>query len=376
MKFIFWLSFIGAIYSYFVYPIILLLLPKRPKQAHVQENFLPAVTVIITAHNEQAKIKDKILNTLSLDYPKALVEILVASDASTDKTNQIVLGMKAQGVRLVKVDERKGKEFAQLQAINEAKGEILIFSDVATELKNNALNLLVDKFKDPRVGAISSEDRFLSKDGSVIGEGIYVKYEMWLRKLESKVHSLVGLSGSFFAARKTVCDQWDFTVPSDFNTALNCVRKGLVASSDPQIVGYYKNIKQDKGEYIRKYRTVVRGISAIAKKPDILNPINFGFFSFQVWSHKIMRWLVPWFLILLLIASFAMLNKHWGYTFVLILQVVFYCLVILGVTSETLRRKSFIRIPYYFIQVNIAIAHALLAFLLGKRITIWEPTKR
>ncbi|MCW9006245.1 MAG: glycosyltransferase family 2 protein [Gammaproteobacteria bacterium] len=376
MKILFWLSLIGVVYSYFLYPIFLLIMPKRKKNLVSLNDSFPMLTFIITAHNEEARIREKIINTLELDYPKGMLEILVASDASTDTTDDIVKEFINQDVHLVRANERKGKEYAQLQAINAAKGEILVFSDVATGIDNNALKLIVSRFSDESIGAISSEDRFISENGSIAGEGAYVKYEMWLRKLESEVYSLVGLSGSFFAARKCICKEWDISIPSDFNTALNCSRQGYVAVTDNKIIGYYKDIKNKNGEYARKLRTVIRGMSAIFERPDVLNPFKFGFFSFEVWSHKIMRWMVPWFMLLLLITSFFLLGHHPLYLLVFILQLFFYSIVIVGIVVPSLRENTIIKIPFYFIQVNLAIAHAIIAYALGKRITIWSPSKR
>ena len=353
-----------------------MMLPKRKEFVNNDINYRPKVSIIITAHNEEKNIEDKIRNTLLLKYPKDLKEIIVASDASTDKTDSIVCNFASEGVKLVRAEERKGKEYAQLKAIKAASGEILVFSDVATLIDKDILKKLVSRFADAKIGALSSEDRFLAEDGTVVVEGAYVKYEMWLRKMESRVNSLVGLSGSFFAARKTICESWDITVPSDFNTALNCVKADYIAVSDPSVIGYYKDAKEGKGEYARKFRTIVRGMSALASKPEVLNPLKMGIFTFQVWSHKIMRWAVPWFLLSLLIVSLLLLGESWIYDTVLIMQFVFYGLVLCGVLNSKLRSSVLVRIPFYFLQVNLAIAHATVAFLFGKRIVTWTPTQR
>lgn len=381
MELFFLCMLIGTTYSYFLYPLILLIVPQQnkpqpSKYGQQTESGLPHMSLIITAHNEESRIREKIQNTLALEYPRERLEILIASDASTDATEDIVAEFQQQGVRLVRADERKGKEYAQLQAIRVAKGEILVFSDVATGIDKVALKLIAEKFTDKKIGAISSEDRFISEDGSIAGEGAYVKYEMWLRQLESEVCSLVGLSGSFFAARSDICKEWDISVPSDFNTALNCVRQGYVAVTDKSIIGYYKDIKNKKGEYARKSRTVIRGISAVMSKPDVLNPFKYGFFAFEVWSHKIMRWLVPWFLLALFVSSLIVSSLHFIYSLILILQLMFYALVLLGALVPCLRKFSIIKIPFYFIEVNIAIAHATTAYVLGKRVTVWTPSKR
>ncbi|MDH5231211.1 MAG: glycosyltransferase family 2 protein [Gammaproteobacteria bacterium] len=374
-----WISFFGAIYSYFLYPIVLLGLPKRQvreTEDMLQSTSQPFITFIITAFNEEQNIKEKIENTLEINFPETQREILVASDGSTDATNDIVRAFANNNVKLIEVQERKGKENAQLAAIQQAKGELLVFSDVATRIPQDALDHIVKAFNDPQIGAISSEDRFLTQDGKVAGEGAYVKYEMWLRRLEGKVNSLVGLSGSFFACRKEICKRWDINVPSDFNTALNSVECGFVAVSDANVLGFYPNLKDEKKEYARKIRTVIRGMAAIASKPKVLNPFQMGIFSFQVWSHKIMRWLVPWFLLVLLVSNVVCLDAHWIYLVLLLAQLSFYSLAFFGWTSASLRNIFLFKIPFFFMQVNIAIWQASLMFIAGKRITKWEPSKR
>ena len=374
-------SLIGATYSYFIYPAILLALPKKnmikiSPNPESEGRALPFLTLIITAYNEEHQIKEKIKNTLEVDYPMEKCEILIASDGSTDNTNQFVKEFQGQGVRLIEVAERRGKENAQLSAIHEAKGDILIFSDVATQIPKEAIKRIAVTFENEKIGALSSEDRFISEEGKIAGEGAYVKYEMWLRRLEAKTKSLVGLSGSFFACRKIICTNWDINVPSDFNTALNCVAHGLVAISHPGVLGYYPNLKDESKEYQRKLRTVIRGMAAIVHKPSVLNPFKFGLFAFEIVSHKIMRWLVPWFQLTLFVSNLLIWQTHNLLALLLAGQVAFYLLALTGWLSTTSRSMSLFKIPYFFMQVNIAIAHAGILFLLGKRITKWEPSKR
>lgn len=376
MEFVFWLAAVGSIYSYFLYPLTLLLLPVRRKWMASSVYELPSVTLIITAHNEEHRIVEKIKNTLLVNYPSEKFEIIVASDASSDATDEIVKGYASRGVKLVRASERKGKEYAQWHAIQAARGDILVFSDVATQIPADGIRLIVKNFADLRIGAVSSEDRFISENGKVIGEGAYVRYEMWLRRLESTCNSVIGLSGSFFAARRVVCKDWDINVPSDFNTALNSARQGYVAVSDPGVHGYYTDIKDTQREYQRKLRTVIRGITAIFVAPQVLNPFRFGLFSYQVWSHKILRWLVPWFLLLLLSTNIAIYHKHWIYSTSLILQVIFYGLAAAGFFVKSLRNVSIVKLSFFFVQANMAIVHATVVFLLGKRMTMWEPSRR
>ncbi|MDC0661937.1 glycosyltransferase family 2 protein [Marinobacter sp. SS21] len=372
---LFWISVFGVLFSYFFYPLILALLPaRRPAQFGSGPAVDPSVTLIVTAHNEEHRIRTKIENCLALDYPN--LEILIASDASDDGTDAVVAEYASQGVSLARAEERKGKEHAQLQAIRKATGEILVFSDVATTIPPDAIRRLVRYFEDPEVGAVSSEDRFLSRDGNVVGEGAYVRYEMWLRRLESRRAGLVGLSGSFFSARRTVCDDWDIYAPSDFNTALNCARKGYVAVSASDVLGYYQDVADSSKEYHRKLRTIIRGLTALARHPEVLNPLRFGLYSFQVIGHKLMRWAVPWFQVLLFTLSLLLAGKGGVYSLALVVQCLFYGLVLMGHSNPALRSRGYVRIPYFFVQVNIAIAHATVSFLGGKRMTVWSPSQR
>lgn len=375
LKLLFWMSLLGSIYSYFLYPLILRMQPRRSGHRAPQEGAsLPRISLIVTAHNEASRIEAKLENCLALDYPD--LEILVASDASTDTTDEIVARYADRGVRLARAEERKGKEYAQLQAIQAATGELLVFSDVATEIPEDALTILAGYFEDPEVGAVSSEDRFISRDGSVAGEGAYVKYEMWLRGLESERAGLVGLSGSFFAARKSICENWDIESPSDFNTALNCVQSHYVAVTAPDVLGYYRDVADPQREYQRKIRTVIRGMTALQRHPEVMNPFTYGWFAVQVISHKLMRWAVPWFLVALLVFS-LLLNYRGGiYSLVLLAQIAFYATVLVGHFYPALRSRTWVKLPYFFVQVNLALADAALQFVRGRRMTVWTPSQR
>jgi cellulose synthase/poly-beta-1,6-N-acetylglucosamine synthase-like glycosyltransferase len=381
LAFLFWLFLLLGIFSYFLYPLLLVFLVRRgghrepvPVSAG-GEAVLPTLTIIVTAYNERARIREKIDNTLAIDYPN--LEIIIASDCSTDETDAIVGEYAARGVKLVRAPERLGKENAQGCAIRAASGAVLVFSDVATQIPVDALRKLAAYFNDPQVGAVSSEDRFISADdGSVAGEGAYVRYEMWLRRMESSLAGLVGLSGSFFAARKEVCEQWDIHSPSDFNTALNCARRGLRAVTAPDVLGFYKDLKDPAKEYQRKVRTVLRGITAIALHTDVLSLRRFGLFAFQVWSHKVMRWGVPWFLLGLFLVNWLLVGEGWFYTLAMLGQLAFYTTAIAAHYRDDIKEHPVARIVYFFVQVNIAIADACCRFLAGKRMTTWQPSAR
>jgi glycosyltransferase involved in cell wall biosynthesis len=332
------------------------------------------VTLIIACRNEERRLAAKIENALKLGYQP--LEIMVASDASDDRSDSIVNDFASRGVRLVRSTERRGKEHAQGLAIEQATGDVLVFSDAGTDLPADSIGFIVDRFRDPNVGAVSSEDLFIGADGKLAGEGAYVKYEMWLRRLESERGGLVGLSGSFFAVRRTVVKNWIHTIPSDFACALMTRRAGLVAVSDSRVRGIYKDIKDPKKEYQRKVRTAIRGMAGLATMSSVLNPFTHGLFAFQVASHKLMRWLVPWFLAALLVASLYLYNVSSIYRIATWLQLIGYAVVVVAHFASAAKNNALVRIAYYFLQANVALAHAGLLFIRGKRVVVWDPSVR
>ena len=406
MQLIFWFSIFMIFYAYFGYPLcLLLILPIRKmknilsatsnqqratnNEPSAMSHDLPSVSFIITAYNEEARIKQKIDNSLAQDYPKNKLEIIIASDCSSDRTDEIVKSFKDKGVKLVRAPKRKGKENAQKHAVNAAGGEIIVFSDVATILKPNAVSNIVANFKDASIGCVSSEDKFIDKDGNVSGEGAYVKYEMFLRKLESKINTLVGLSGSFFAARREVCKNWAIDLQSDFNTLLNSIKLGLKGISDPNSIGYYENIADERKEFNRKTRTVLRGISVLMRNLSLLNPVKYGLFSWQLFSHKLCRWLVPFLLLSVFISNAAIMFSSIFFAFTFFLQLAFYSLAFSyyryqienAAKSYELRAISYklsaiTKLCYFFITVNTSIFVAWFKYFKGERATFWEPSKR
>jgi glycosyltransferase involved in cell wall biosynthesis len=367
---------LGAAYSYFVYPLILLLLPESPAAPRGRAGRAASLTLIIAARNEERRIRAKIAESLALRSKYPNLEILVASDASTDGTDDIVREFHAKDVQLVRTEVHNGKEFAQRAAIRRAVGEILVFTDSGTTITPESIDKLADLFSDPHVGAVSSTDRFVDSEGRMSGEGLYIRYEMWLRALESRKCGLIGLSGSFFAARREVCDRWETDIPSDFVTALTCRMLGLRAVSDPEVIGLYKDVRVPGHELARKIRTIVRGMTALAKKRETLNPFRYGLFSFQVWSHKLMRWAVPWFA-LVYAAGVAMLPPNRVAFLILLLPIVILAAVsATAALVPTTRRSSVVNAGYYLVEANAAVLAAAVLFIAGRRVTTWVPTKR
>jgi glycosyltransferase involved in cell wall biosynthesis len=367
----FWFSLALVCYAYFGYPYALMaigLFRSRPVQTSA---ITPRVSFVIAARNEEARIGQKLRNTVEQDYPADALEIIVASDCSTDETDSIVRTY-GERVRLVRAPERKGKEAAQRLALLEASGDILVFSDVATELAPNAISTIVSNFADPTVGCVSSVDRFVDADGQVSGEGAYGRYEMLLRALETRVNTLIGLSGSFFAARREVCQHWPVDRTSDFNTLLNAVQLGMRGVLDPHTAGYYRNISDERQEFARKVRTVARGIAVLVANRRMLNPLLYGLFSWQLASHKLGRWLVPFALIAAAISNAFLVTESPFYAAAFVLQAAFYTAAAVGLWTG----NRFLRLPAFFVLSNVAVLIAWCRYVRGDRITTWTPSAR
>src|SRR3972149_2327291 len=376
IKIVFWFSIIFIFYTYIGYPLILMILSLFRNRPLKKGDFTPDVTFIITAYNEERRIKEKIENTVKQDYPGGKLEIIVASDCSTDRTDDILKSYEFYGIRVIRSPERRGKDAAQMLAVKNASGEILVFSDVATILPPNGITNIVRNFYDPMVGCVSSVDKFIEPDGKISGEGAYVRYEMFLRRLETKVTTLVGLSGSFFAARRKVCQDWAVDLQSDFNTLLKSVKMGLRGVLDPDSIGYYKNIIDERREFERKARTVLRGIYVFMKSLAMLNPFQYGLFSWQLFSHKLCRWLIPFAMILVFFSNAFLIFLSTFYLYTFILQSVFYIIAFGGIWTNLFSRINILRIPSFLVLVNLSILNAWYRYVRGIRIVSWNPSKR
>jgi cellulose synthase/poly-beta-1,6-N-acetylglucosamine synthase-like glycosyltransferase len=335
----------------------------------------PSVSFVIAARNEAPRIGEKLENALALDYPPGRLEIIVASDASDDGTDEIVRAYEPAGVKLVRSPERRGKEHAQALAIGVSQGEILVFSDVATRLEVEGVRRIVESFADPEVGCVSSVDRVLDATGEPTGEGAYVRYEMLLRSLESRVGSVVGLSGSFFAARRVLCEPWPLDLPSDFTTLLRTVDRGMRGVLDRESVGTYSDLGDASAEYSRKVRTVTRGLRGLARNLTVLNPFRTGVAAWQVFSHKLCRWLVPFALAGLLLANIPLATRSLFYASVLVLQLFAYAAAWLMLRRPTPPTGA-LRLLSFFVLVNMSILQAWLDVVRGRQAVTWAPSRR
>ncbi len=376
MVWVFWSAALILIYTFAGYPVVLWLVSLWRSRPHRRGALEPTVSLIIAAHNEAPVIGNKIRNCLELIYPHDKFEILVASDGSEDGTVEIVRSFAQRGVKLIEIPHRRGKQYAQMLARDASRGEILVFTDAGVELKPDGLQKIVSNFADPSVGCVSSEDQVVKQKRSWMGEQFYVQLEMWLRRLESRIGSLVTASGSFFAARRTVCEVWHTDQTSDFFVVLNAVTLGMRAVVDPECVGRFGLVRSEAAELQRKVRTIVNGLQVFFSHLHLLNPFRYGFFSWQLISHKLFRWLVPFAMLFLMVSNLFLWTASGFYRMCLVLQGAVYGPGLLALAADRLGKWKPIKLASYFLLGNAATLMAWWYFLAGEKFVTWHPTRR
>lgn len=370
-----------VVYTYLLYPVGLWLLTFRkrePKPAQPEQ--WPLLTVVIVAVNEAAVIGDKLRNTLSLDYPPDRRRVVVVSDRSDDGTDDITAGFADRGVQLVRMQERSGKIMGQNVGAREAEGDVLVFSDANSMYEESALKALVGPFADPSVGGVCGELRYVNpaEVGAGKGEGVYWRYEQFLKRRESLLGSLVGANGAIYAMRRELFEELGPDIISDFIMPIRIRRRGYRVHYAPEAVAVEHSAKEFDQELRRRRRIIARSLYGLWTERGVLNPLATGVFSFQVVSHKVLRWLVPILLMVTLATSgvraiegSALFQGLFG------LQAILYALAYLGyVVPGSLGRRGLFYVPAYFMAVNLGALLGLWDFALGRRHTVWQPIER
>jgi len=377
MQLIFWLSIFLISYSYFIYPLILMILGLFYKKETEKEEIEPFVSLLIPVYNEEKIIKKKIENSLNLDYPKSKLEIVVASE-SNDKTNDIVENYKDRGVKLFAYPERKGKPYTIYQALPKCQGEIIVFTDANAMFKKDALRKLVRNFNDSRIGCVSGELRYVNPQKAVVGEseGIYWKYEILLKRLESKIHSVLGANGSIYAMRKKLYSPLSEYRGDDFGLPVRILQQGYGVVWESKAVSEEEVYPETIKELKRKVVIVgwhFRGAFILLK--DSIKKFQL-LLIFQLISHKILRWFVPFFLILIFLSNIFLLDNNL-YLTLFISQVIFYLLALVGYLQEKRKKKinQVVNLAYYFCMVNLATLVGVIKGLFGLQKTTWEKVR-
>jgi glycosyltransferase involved in cell wall biosynthesis len=379
MELLFWISLAGILYPYVGYPLLLRLLGPLVGRPVARAPHTPAVTLVVSAYNEAANMRQKLVNTLALDYPREKLEIIAASDASTDATDAIIAEFAGHGVAHIRLPVRGGKVACQNAAITRAQGEILVFSDARIMLAPGSLRAMMENFADPTVGCVSSQDLIVDESGAPdtqAGEGLYVRYEMALRDLEAKLGSLVGASGSFYAVRRRLAGIWEAGFERDFLTPLKVAAAGSRTVHEPRAIGAYRALAAPEAEFRRKVRTVMRGMAVLFHMRELLYPLRHPRVAWQLWSHKVLRWTVPFCLVGLLLAAAALAGRHPIYAAALVAQAALYALALAAFLDRRLEAQPLFRIPLFFANANLSILVAWIRFLSGARQVTWEPSRQ
>lgn len=376
--FIFWISVVIVGWTYVGYFIFLGFLSRFIHRGVRKEDTTPPVTMVVTAWNEERRIERKIQNSLEIDYPKDKLDVIIVSDGSSDRTDEIVKQYADRGIKLLRIPERTGKHFGQRKGIEAAQTDIIVLSDATTFLEPDAVRKIVRGFADDSVGVISGEDRVdIEDDNEVSGEGAYVRYEMKLRSFEARISGLIGASGCFFAIRKHLAQKkWIDDMSSDFYMPLVAKMYGMRTIPEHEAIGYYRVVPDPEKEHRRKVRTVLHGLEVLFEFASLMNPFKYGFFAIQIISHKLLRWLVPAALVGALMANGFLMDDGAFYRLTMAAQIVFYALAVIGATTPRLQQASLFRLPFFFVLVNIAIAQAWWQYLKGEKQVVWEATKR
>ena len=374
MKSLFWISIVLIAYPYAIYPTLLVLMNRiARRKPHVGARaHAPSVSVVLPVHNEARRIEAKIRNLLELDYPPAHLQIIVVGDACTDDTLERARSLGGPAVETFNLARREGKAAALNAGLERVRGEIVVFTDAAILLERGALATLVSHFADPTVGCVSGED-YVEGGGS---EGLYGRLELLLRREEALAHSIAGASGCFYAQRRALCTPFRAGMAPDFLSVLNVVRSGHRALAEPQARGAMTATRSQSAEFTRKVRTFLRGITALFGNIGLMNPFAYPTFAFILVSHKLMRWLAPLPMMACLIAAWSLRGEplyavmFWG-------QVVLYLAAAAGLIWPAFaERVSLVRLSAFFVLVNLAAMKALLQWIAGVRLEVWEPTRR
>ena len=374
MEAVFWICLGLVVYPYAIYPIVLTLLARSfgSRAGSAADGPLPSVTVILPVHNEAYRCGRKVGNLLELDYPAGSLDIIVVGDGCEDDSLDRAKEAGGDRVTVIALLERGGKARALNAGLEAATGEIVMFTDAGIMLERGALRHLVADFRDPRVGCVSGEDRI---EGGA-SEGLYGRLEILLRREESALHSIAGASGCLYAQRRELCSPFLAGMAPDFLSVLNTVRAGKRALAAPGARGSMAATAGHRAEFDRKVRTLLRGMTALFAHAGLLNPFRYGAFSFILWSHKVLRWLAPLPALGCLVTSW-LLREQVLYLSLFGLQFLLYAIALAGVLWPSLARSVvLVRFGAFFVLVHAAALKALLLWLVGVRVEIWEPTRR
>lgn len=379
---LFWGAAAVLFYVYVGYPVLLLILsafaPRR-RRPLVDANQLPSLSILIAAYNEEAHIGQKIRETLALDYPADRMEVLILSDASTDRTDAIVRSCTDPRVRLLRMRERRGKTHAQNEGVHACTGEIVVFSDATTIYHPLALRCLASNYQDPAVGAVSGRYQYFDPDGqSPTGSGTiaFWNYENLIKTFQSRIKTISGCCGCIYSVRRSAYTPLADNIISDLVQPLWVIKQGYRVVFEDRALAYEETTQSTAEEFAMRVRIVSRAILGILSVADVLNPWKHGWVAFQLFSHKVLRWLVPVFLLILFGANAVLAAEPGAFRMLFGLQALFYLSALLAVALPIGRWWKPLTIPLYFCTLNAAALMSVIEVLRGRRYVVWETVRR
>jgi cellulose synthase/poly-beta-1,6-N-acetylglucosamine synthase-like glycosyltransferase len=368
-------------YVYVGYPLALWLIEalrgrSGPTCVSHQPAAVQRISVLVAAHDEEANIAAKIRNLLALDYSKERLELIIGDDCSADRTAEIVGQFADKGVQLIGLSKHGGKSAIQNRMAESASGEILVFTDADCLVNPEALQLLVQDFADPRVGLVTARVRYANHDETAITqhESQYLRYDTWIRARESSLGILAVASGSFFAIRKSLWRPLDENLGDDFVCPLRVIEAGMRNILDARIIAS-THLSQDSPKRFvgMKARIITRDFGALLAHRGVLNPARYGFAAIGLWSHKLLRWLVPYFLLTSLLTSLCLPWRS-GCAF-LLLQIAFYTAAAAALLDAGRGQKKVLRLPLTFCLVNFAALQGTLNWCFGRTRAAWRTQR-
>jgi len=372
---VFWVCLAVCVYIYFGYPALLWVISRVRPRPVAEAEVTPRATFIIPAYNEERNIAAKIENTLSLDYPADRIEVLVMSNGSTDRTDEIVRGFTDPRVQLVAMP-RPGKMEALNEGARRATGEILVFTDADFLLDHHTLREMARKFADPAVGGVcGARNTTVKRDGDATGEGegMYARWDKWQKVRESRIGSVFAADGLLYAIRRELYTPiLDPAQSDDMAISMRVVVQGYRLLYEPNATAYEKATVHASEEFRRKIRITNHSVSALLKLGAPL--VTSGFYSVELLSHKLIRHFIAYFLIPLFVANAVLLRTSAFYVLTFAGQLAVYALALAGaaVRERPIGRSRFFTVPYYFCFVNAAAFFGILTMLRRRKLTAWS----
>lgn len=364
------------VYIYAGYPLLVWVLGHQAGRPVRKGRPEPLVSILIAAHNEETVIARAIQNKLELDYPLGKLEIIVVSDGSTDRTDEIACRFTPRGVVVLRQEPRNGKTAALNLAVQRARGDVIVFADANSIYDRTALRNLMANFEDPKVGYVTGTLAYRTSPVSMTanGCGLYMKYENFVRRSETRVGSVVGVNGGIDAIRRSLYVAMKPDDLPDLVLPLTVVQRGFRVVYEPAAILVENSLDSPTDEYRMRVRVALRALWTVAELKSLLNVRRYGFYALQLWSHKVLRYLAAPFILLLYSSSILLWHTSPLYQVAVGTQTLCIVLAVLGYQGS--RRASASKvfgIPYYFALVNCAAFHACFKFLKGERPRVWTP---